>query len=213
MSKSKSSGRWLQEHFDDEYVKRAKKEGYRSRAAYKLLEVQEKYKLFKPGQTVVDLGAAPGGWSQIAKGWMMPGGVMIALDILDMTPLPDVHFILGDFREDTVLAQLEARLDGRAVDIVISDMAPNMSGQKSVDIPRAMYLAELAADFADNHLRQGGAFVTKLFHGEGFEEYIKELRSKYQRVVIFKPESSRDRSPEVYAVAMTKKDDRPKHMG
>ncbi len=203
-TRSKSSHRWLQEHFSDPYVKKAQAEGLRSRAAYKLEELVERDRLLKPGMVVVDLGAAPGGWSQWVRQALGEKGRVIALDILDMPGLAGVEFIHGDFREDAVLARLEATLDGQLVDLVLSDMAPNMSGVDAVDLPRAMHLAELAMEFADHHLRTGGAFLIKLFQGVGFDEYVRELRRRYAKVVIRKPAASRKRSPEVYALAQGK---------
>lgn len=205
MAKSKSSGRWLQEHFDDKYVKMAQKAGYRSRAVYKLIEIQEKYGIFKPGQVVVDLGAAPGGWSQIAIQWVKPKGRVIALDLLDIDPLDDVDFIQGDFQDDDVFATLESTIEGKKIDVVMSDMAPNMSGMKAVDQPKRMYLAELALDFALNHLGNKGCYITKLFHGVGFDPYIVAMRKAFKKVVIFKPDASRSRSSEVYAVGVEKR--------
>ena len=208
-TRSKSSQRWLKEHFSDPYVKKAQAEGLRSRAAYKLEELVERDRLLKPGMVVVDLGAAPGGWSQWVRQELNrldaahPGRV-IALDILDMPTLAGVEFLHGDFREESVLAELEAALEGQRVDLVLSDMAPNMSGVDAVDLPRAMHLAELAMDFADHHLRVGGAFLIKLFQGVGFDEYVRELRRRYTKVVIRKPAASRKRSPEVYALAQGK---------
>lgn len=204
MSRSKSSHRWLKEHFSDPYVKKAQAEGMRSRAAYKLEELVERDRLLKPGMAVVDLGAAPGGWSQWVRQSLGDTGRVVALDILDMPSLAGVEFICGDFREDAVLAQLEALLNGQAVDLVLSDMAPNMSGVDAVDLPRAMHLAELAMDFADHHLRPGGTFLIKLFQGVGFDDYVRALRKRYARVVIRKPAASRKRSPEVYALAQGK---------
>ena len=210
MARSKSSHRWLKAHFSDPFVKKAKAEGMRSRAVYKLEELVARDRLLKPGMTVVDLGAAPGGWSQWIRQELdridasRPGRV-IALDILEMPPLAGVEFLHGDFREDEVLSSLETALDGKSVDLVLSDMAPNKSGMDSVDQPRVMYLAELAMDFADGHLRPGGAFLIKLFHGVGFDDYVRELRRRYDRVVIRKPSASRQRSPEVYALAQGKR--------
>lgn len=201
MKRSKSSARWLREHFDDIYVQRAQQEGYRARAAYKLLEINQKERLLKPGQCVVDLGAAPGSWSQIAADVTGSKGRVIALDILPMAPLPDVGIITGDFREEAVLQQLLEMLAGQPVDVVMSDMAPNISGMASVDIPRAMYLVELALDLCNKVLKPGGDFVTKLFQGEGSDEFIKLLRQQFARVVIRKPAASRPRSREVYVVA------------
>ena len=203
-TRSKSSHRWLQEHFSDPYVKKAQAEGLRSRAAYKLEELVERDRLLKPGMVVVDLGAAPGGWSQWVRQALGEKGRVIALDILDMPSLAGVEFLHGDFREDAVLSQLEASLGGLPVDLVLSDMAPNMSGVDAVDLPRAMHLAELAMDFADNHLRVGGAFLIKLFQGVGFDDYVRQLRRRYSKVVIRKPAASRKRSPEVYALAQGK---------
>jgi len=209
-TRSKSSQRWLKEHFADPFVKKAQAEGLRSRAAYKLEELIARDRLLKPGMVVVDLGAAPGGWSQWVRQALdkldasRPGRVL-ALDILDMPPLAGVEFILGDFREDAVLQALQAQLGGQSVDLVLSDMAPNKSGVTAVDQPRAMHLAELALDFADQHLKPGGAFLIKLFQGAGFDDYIRELRRRYQKVHIRKPAASRARSPEVYALAQGKK--------
>ena len=203
-TRSKSSQRWLQEHFNDPFVKKAQAEGLRSRAAYKLEELVERDRLLKPGMTVVDLGAAPGGWSQWVRQALGDGGRVIALDILDMPPLAGVEFIHGDFREDAVLSQLESTLAGASVDLVLSDMAPDKSGVTAVDQPRAMYLAELAMVFADRHLRPGGDFLIKLFHGAGFDDYVRELRRRYAKVVVRKPAASRQRSPEVYALAQGK---------
>ncbi len=200
-TRSKSSQRWLKEHFADPYVKKAQAEGLRSRAAYKLEELVERDRLLKPGMVVVDLGAAPGGWSQWVRQAMGDGGRVMALDILEMPSLAGVEFIHGDFREDEVLARLEAMLNGQPVDLVLSDMAPNMSGVDAVDLPRAMHLAELAMDFADRHLRPGGALLIKLFQGVGFDDYVRALRKRYTRVVIRKPAASRKRSTEVYALA------------
>ncbi|WP_242108315.1 23S rRNA (uridine(2552)-2'-O)-methyltransferase RlmE [Luteimonas aquatica] len=208
-TRSKSSRRWLQEHFSDPYVKKAQAEGMRSRAAYKLEELVERDHLLKPGMVVVDLGAAPGGWSQWVRQELdrlapaQPGRV-VALDILEMPPLAGVEFLHGDFREEAVLSQLETSLDGRPVDLVLSDMAPNKSGVDVVDQPRAMHLAELAMDFADHHLRTGGAFLIKLFQGAGFDDYVRELRRRYAKVAVRKPAASRKRSPEVYALAQGK---------
>ena len=193
-TRSKSSQRWLKEHFSDPYVKKAQAEGLRSRD-----------RLLKPGMVVVDLGAAPGGWSQFVRQAMGDHGRVVAMDILDMPPLAGVEFLHGDFRDDSVLSQLEALLDGAPVDLVLSDMAPNKSGVDAVDQPRAMYLAELAMDFADRHLKPGGAFLIKLFQGTGFDDYIRELRRRYDKVAIRKPDASRKRSPEVYALGQGKR--------
>ena len=201
MARSKSSARWLREHFTDEYVKRAQAEGYRSRAVYKLLEIHEKDRLLRPGLTVVDLGAAPGGWSQLAARLVGGQGAVIALDILPMEPLPGVTFIEGDFREAAVLERLLSVLNDRPVDLVISDMAPNTSGIKAVDQPRGMYLAELALDFARRCLRPGGDFLTKAFQGEGFDPFLRDLRAAFATVAIRKPKASRARSAEQYLLA------------
>ena len=209
MARSKSSRRWLKEHFSDPYVKKAQAAGLRSRAAFKLEELVARDRLLKPGMVVVDLGAAPGGWSQWVRQELdrldpaRPGRVL-ALDILDMPPLAGVEFLHGDFREDAVLSSLETMLGGQPVDLVLSDMAPNKSGMEAVDQPRAMHLAELAMDFADRHLVPGGAFLIKLFQGVGFDGYVRDLRRRYARVVIRKPAASRPRSPEVYALAQGK---------
>lgn len=205
MAKSKSSRRWLDRHVNDPYVKRAQSEGYRSRAAYKLLELQQRDRLLRPGQRVVDLGAAPGGWSQVARRLVGDRGQVLALDILPMDELPGVEFILGDFREDAPLAELEQRLGGQPVDLVISDMAPNVSGMNAVDQPRAMYLCELALDFALQVLKPGGALVVKTFHGDGFDQFVRDLRSAFTRVASRKPQASRPRSREVYLVASGRK--------
>ena len=204
-TRSKSSQRWLKEHFADPYVKKAQAEGLRSRAAYKLEELIERDRLLKPGMVVVDLGAAPGGWSQFVRKALGDSGRVVAMDILEMPSLAGVEFLHGDFREDAVLSQLETLLDGQRVDLVLSDMAPNMSGVDVVDQARAMHLAELAMEFADNHLRPGGAFLIKLFQGVGFDDYVRELRRRYEKVAIRKPAASRKRSPEVYALAQGKR--------
>jgi 23S rRNA (uridine2552-2'-O)-methyltransferase len=203
-TRSKSSQRWLKEHFSDPYVKKAQAEGLRSRAAYKLEELVARDRLLKPGMRVVDLGAAPGGWSQWVREALGDDGRVFALDILEMPPLAGVEFLHGDFRDAMVLSSLESALDGQPVDLVLSDMAPNKSGVESVDQPRAMHLAELAMDFADAHLRPGGAFLAKLFQGVGFDDYVRELRRRYAKVAIRKPAASRKRSPEVYALAQGK---------
>jgi 23S rRNA (uridine2552-2'-O)-methyltransferase len=201
MKKTKSSRRWLDRHFNDEFVKKAQKEGYRSRAVYKLLEIQEKDRMIKPGQVVVDLGAAPGGWSQVAEKIVGDRGRVVALDILPMDSIAGVDFIQGDFREEEPLQQLRDLLGGQPVDLVISDMAPNVSGMNAVDQPRAMYLCELALEFAREVLQPGGGMVVKVFQGEGFDEYIRDMRSSFGKVVTRKPKASRPRSREVYLVA------------
>jgi len=210
VSRSRSSQRWLKEHFSDPYVKKAQAEGLRSRAAYKLEELLARERLLRPGMVVVDLGAAPGGWSQWVRRALdrldpaRPGRVL-ALDILEMPSLAGVEFLHGDFRDDAVLLQLQIALQGQPVDLVLSDMAPNKSGMDAVDQPRAMHLGELAMDFADHHLKPDGAFVIKLFQGVGFDEYLCQLRRRYARVVIRKPAASRKRSAEVYALACQKR--------
>jgi|TARA_B110000977_G_scaffold43135_1_gene58375 23S rRNA (uridine2552-2'-O)-methyltransferase len=201
MARSKSSKGWLQEHFDDQYVKQAQKLGYRSRACFKLLEIQEKDRLIKPGNLVIDLGSAPGGWSQVAAELVGHKGRVIASDILPMDSLAGVEFIKGDFTEAGVFEQLLGLIDNDCVDLVISDMAPNLSGVKDVDQPQAMYLVELALDMAKQVLKPGGALVAKVFQGEGFDEYYKDVRLVFTRVVTRKPDSSRSRSREVYMVA------------
>ncbi|MFT7558227.1 MAG: 23S rRNA (uridine2552-2'-O)-methyltransferase [Flavobacteriales bacterium] len=201
MAKSKSSNNWLQEHFSDEYVIKSQRDGYRSRASYKLIELSKKDKLLRPGMTVVDLGAAPGGWSQVAADLVGDKGMVIASDILPMDSLPDVQFLQGDFTEDQVFEDLLQILDGREVDLVISDMAPNMSGVSAVDQPAAMYLVELALDFAFKTLKPGGTFVCKVFHGEGFDAFFRDARKEFSSAVTRKPDASRARSSEVYLVA------------
>lgn len=201
MARSKSSKRWLNEHFDDEYVRRAQQEGYRSRAVYKLIEIQQKDHIFKPGMSVIDLGAAPGGWSEYAVSKLGRNGSVIALDILPMEPIAGVTVIQGDFREDAVLERLLQQIAGNQADLVISDMAPNISGMDVVDIPRAYYLAELALELARQVLKPGGGLLVKLFQGEGFDAYQKALKSCFKRVVMRKPKASRARSREIYALA------------
>lgn len=205
MARSKSSGRWLKEHFNDEYVQRAQREGWRSRAVYKLEELDQKYQLFKPGMTVVDLGAAPGGWSQYAMKALGERGRLIALDILDMDVIAGVEFLQGDFREESVFNRFMEMVGNQPVDLVMSDMAPNMSGVEAVDVPRGMYLVELAVDFANQALAEGGSFIAKVFQGEGFDELVRQLRGQYERVVVRKPRASRPRSREVYLLASGKK--------
>ena len=201
MGRSKSSHQWLRKHFDDEYVKRAQREGYRSRAVYKLDEIQQKDHILRPGSVVVDLGAAPGGWSQYAAQLLKDKGRIVALDILPMDPLPGVEFLQGDFREDDVLDALNELLGGATVNLVMSDMAPNISGMDAVDQPRSMYLVELAADFAASVLGKGGDLLFKGFQGEGFDSLLKDLRGQYRKVLIRKPKASRPRSREVYVLA------------
>lgn len=205
MARSKSSDAWLKEHFNDHYVELAKKEGWRSRAVYKLQEIDQKDKLFKPGMCVVDLGAAPGGWSQWTVSKLGNQGEVFALDILPVEPFAGVTFIQGDFREDTVYNQLLESLAGRPVDVVMSDMAPNMSGNKAVDIPRAMYLVELCVDLAEQVLKTNGDLLMKVFQGEGYNELIQSLKTQYSKVITRKPKASRPRSKEVYILARGKK--------
>ncbi|HAB03558.1 MAG TPA: 23S rRNA (uridine(2552)-2'-O)-methyltransferase RlmE [Pseudomonas sp.] len=198
VQRSKSSANWLREHFNDPFVKQAQKDGYRSRASYKLLEIQEKDRLIRPGMSVIDLGAAPGGWSQVTSRLIGGQGRLIASDILEMDSIPDVTFIQGDFTQDEVLQQILQAVGDSHVDLVISDMAPNMSGTPAVDMPRAMFLCELALDLATRVLRPGGDFLIKIFQGEGFDMYLKDVRSKFDKVQMRKPSSSRDRSREQY---------------
>jgi len=190
----------LKEHFDDSYVKLAKEKGYRSRASFKLLDIQEKDNLFKKGMTVVDLGAAPGGWSQIAADLVGDNGRVVASDILPMDSLAGVEFVQGDFTEESVLNEILAVMDGDLADLVISDMAPNMSGMNSIDQPAAMYLVELALEMAKDVLKPKGNFVAKVFQGEGFDQYLLDVRANFDRVVTRKPDSSRARSREVYII-------------
>ncbi len=202
MAKKRSSSKaWLKEHRDDPYVQRAQREGYRSRACYKLLELQAKDRLIRPAMTVIDLGSAPGGWSQVAVELVGHKGRVIASDILPMDSIAGVDFVLGDFTEDAVITQLLETIGESPVDLVISDMAPNMSGVSAVDQPRAMYLVELALDMARRVLSPGGSFVAKVFHGEGFDELFRDVRDSFDKVLTRKPEASRPRSREVYLVA------------
>lgn len=200
MGRSKSSQRWLQEHHADPYVQKARKEGYRSRAVYKLIELQEKDHLLKPGQFVIDLGAAPGGWTEYASQFTGQNGRVIAVDILPMEPIADVDIIEGDFTEQAILEQILALVDHAPVDLVLSDMAPNISGIDSVDQPKSMYLVELAYDLALQVLDKNGRFVVKMFQGEGFDELVKVFKSTFKSVKFRKPKASRPRSREVYAV-------------
>lgn len=191
----------MQEHFDDEYVRMAQAQGYRSRAVFKLKEIQEKDHLIKPGMNIVDLGAAPGGWSQFARPLIGKNSRLVALDILPMEPIENVDFIQGDFREDSVLAELYQLLDNAPIDLVMSDMAPNMSGNASIDLPRSIYLGELALETARTILTKNGSFLVKLFQGEGFEALHREVQHSFSKVVIRKPKASRPRSNEVYILA------------
>jgi 23S rRNA (uridine2552-2'-O)-methyltransferase len=198
MKRSRTSKAWMREHVTDPYVQLANKEGYRSRAVYKLIELDERDHLLKPGMTVVDLGAAPGGWTQVAAKKIGLSGVLVAFDILPMDPVHGALFIQGDFREDAALAQLDAALHGRPVDLVISDMAPNISGIGVADQARSMHLAELALEFSRQRLKPGGNFLVKVFQGEGFDDFVREMRASFSQVLIRKPKASRDRSTEVY---------------
>ena len=204
MKPSKTSKQWMREHVNDPFVQLAQKEGYRSRAAYKLLEIDARDRLIKPGMVVVDLGATPGGWSQVAAAGVGRGGKVIALDLLPLDPLAGVDFIQGDFRQPGVLGQLEGFLQGKPVGLVISDMAPNMSGVVSADQARAMHLAELAMEFSLEHLKTDGSFLVKTFQGAGFEDFLRLMRSRFTKVVTRKPKASRDRSSEVYLLASGK---------
>jgi 23S rRNA (uridine2552-2'-O)-methyltransferase len=199
--RTKSSARWLAEHASDEFVKRARAEGWRSRAVFKLAEIQTTERLLRAGIRCVDLGAAPGGWSQYAARIIGGASRIVATDILPMDAIAGVDFVQGDFREEGVLAQVQAHLGGAKVDLVLSDMAPNLAGIDAVDQPRSMYLAELALDFADRVLAPGGDTLIKLFQGAGFDEIIREARRRYGRVVTKKPKASRSRSPEIYLLA------------
>jgi 23S rRNA (uridine2552-2'-O)-methyltransferase len=201
MKQSNSSKRWLKEHFSDTYVKQAHQQGLRSRAYFKLEELDQKEKLFKKGMTICDLGAAPGGWSQYLSKKLAQQAKIFALDILPMPDLPGVDFLCGDFTEESILAQFSEKLSAREVDAVISDMAPNFSGLKQVDMIKAMYLAELAAEFAMQMLKPGGFFLVKIFQGQGFDQYLKTVRASFEKVKIIKPDASRDRSREVYLLA------------
>ncbi|MEI8361905.1 MAG: 23S rRNA (uridine(2552)-2'-O)-methyltransferase RlmE [Betaproteobacteria bacterium] len=200
-----SSKAWIHEHINDEYVKRAQKEGYRARAAYKLTEIDDKDKLIKPGMTIVDLGATPGSWSQVAVQRLKGQGRIIALDLLDMEPIKGVEFIKGDFREDAILKQLENSLNGKQADLVIADMAPNITGITIVDQAGAAYLTELALEFSKECLKPSGNFLVKVFIGEGFEDILQNMRSSFDKVVTRKPKASRGRSNEVYLLGLGRK--------
>jgi 23S rRNA (uridine2552-2'-O)-methyltransferase len=209
-SSSKVNKAWLHDHINDPYVKLAQREGYRARAAYKLKEIDEAFGLVRPGQFVVDLGCAPGAWSQYLRRRLAPGGAavgaldgtIVGLDVLPMEPIEGVHFIQGDFREAEVLAQLQAALAGRQVDLVVSDMAPNLSGISSVDAARMEELVELAVEFAQSHMQAGGALVAKVFHGAGYDPVLRRLRQAFLHVKPHKPKASRDRSSETFLVAI-----------
>ena len=203
MARNKTSKAWMQEHVNDPYVQRAKREGWRSRAAFKLMEIDDKDKLLKRGEVVVDLGATPGGWSQVAVKRVGDGGLVLALDLLEMDPIHGVEFIQGDFREEQVLDELEKRLHGRRVGLVMSDMAPNMSGVPLVDQARVMHLAELGLEFSRDHLKPEGAFLVKVFQGTDYESFLRLMRETFRTVVIRKPDASRDRSAELYLLGRT----------
>jgi len=205
MKRSKTSKAWMQEHLNDAFVKQAQKDGYRARAAYKLIEIDDKDQLIKPGMMVVDLGSVPGSWSQVAVQRLKGQGKVIALDILPMVGIGGVDFIQGDFREDAVLTELEERLNGQPIDLVISDMAPNISGIGSVDQAKATYLTELAVDFSLKWLKPNGNFLVKVFIGSGFEEIVQLMRESFEKVVTRKPKASRDRSSEVYLLGLKRK--------
>jgi len=202
---SRTSKAWMQEHLNDEFVKRAQKEGYRARAAYKLIEIDDKDKLIKPGMTIVDLGSTPGSWSQVAVQRIKGNGKIIALDILDMQAIAGVEFIQGDFREEAVLKRLLEVLNNKPVDLVIADMAPNISGVKDVDQAGATYLTELALEFSGEWLKPGGNFLVKVFIGSGFDDIVKTMRQRFDKVVTRKPKASRDRSSEVYLLGLKRK--------
>ena len=201
MAKKGSSRRWMHEHLNDEYVKKAQKEGYRSRAVYKLLEIIEKSQIINKGDKILDLGAAPGGWSQVAAKIVGKSGQVIASDILSIEEISGVNFLQGDFTEQSVYDELITLTQGSSIDIVLSDMAPNMSGQLSVDQPKSIYLAELAIDLAVKTLSKNGHFIVKIFQGDGFDDYVKNARKVFKKVSIIKPKASRPRSKEVYLLA------------
>ena len=205
MKKHKSNKAWIHEHVTDPYVQRAKAEGWRSRAAFKLIEIDSKEHLLKPGMTVADLGAAPGSWSQYASQRIQPGGRLFAIDILEMQPIAGVEFIQGDFREDAVLRQFEAGLGGRTVDLVLSDMAPNMSGVQLTDQARVMHLAELTLEFASLHLKPGGDMLVKVFQGAGYMELRDAMRRVFEVILVRKPAASRGRSAETFLLGRKKR--------
>lgn len=201
MARSSSSKQWLKEHFSDRFVKQAREDGYRSRAAYKLIEIQKRDQIIKSGMTVIDLGAAPGGWSQLISRWVCEKGKIIALDILPMNSLAHVEFIQGDFREPEIFEQLIHAANDQKADVIVSDMAPNTSGMSSVDQPRAMYLAELSLLLCEKMLKNNGCLVVKVFQGEGYDLFLKNLKTYFKTVTVRKPEASRGRSRENYLVA------------
>jgi len=204
MKKTRTSKAWLQEHVNDAFVKQAHKDGFRSRAAYKLMEIDEKYKLIKPGMNVVDLGSTPGSWSQVAANILQGKGHIIAMDLLPMDPIPKVDFIQGDFREEASLRELEAHLNNSPIDLVISDMAPNITGIKTIDQPNVMYLNELALDFSLQWLKPSGHLLVKTFLGHDFDKMVKKMRPEFEKVITVKPRASRDRSSEVYLLGFAK---------
>ena len=205
MKLSNRSKAWMQEHLNDEYVKRAQKEGYRARAAYKLMEIDDKDKLIRPGMTIVDLGSAPGSWCQVAKQRLKGQGRIIGLDLLDMHTITGVEFIQGDFGEESVLKELEKKLNNKQVDLVIADMAPNISGVKDTDQAGAIYLTELALEFSQQWLKPKGNFLVKVFIGVGFDDIVKRMRSEFDKVVTRKPKASRGRSNETYLLGLGRK--------
>jgi 23S rRNA (uridine2552-2'-O)-methyltransferase len=205
MKRRPTSKAWMQEHVNDEFVKRAQREGYRARAAYKLMEIDDRDHLIKPGMTIVDLGATPGSWSQVAMQRLQGKGRVIALDLLEMQAIPGVDFIQGDFREDAILKQLETMLGDKAVDLVIADMAPNISGISVVDQANAAYLTELALEFSLKWLKPGGSFLVKVFIGSGFDEIVRSMRNGFEKVATRKPKASRDRSSETYLLGLNRK--------
>jgi 23S rRNA (uridine2552-2'-O)-methyltransferase len=205
MKRTKTSKAWMKEHVNDFFVKQAKKGGYRSRAAYKLIEIAERDRLIVPGMTIIDLGAAPGGWSQVAAEKLAGKGAVIAVDLLEMQAIPGVLFVQGDFREPQVLAEVKKKLEGRSPGLVISDMSTNITGISVVDQARGVELAELALDFSADQLNSGGNFLVKVFQGSGFEEFLNAMRTTFDRVVTRKPEASRDRSSEIYLLGLGKR--------
>jgi 23S rRNA (uridine2552-2'-O)-methyltransferase len=213
VKKSHSSRQWLRRHVNDPYVQRSKREGYRSRSAYKLIEIDERDRLLRPGQVIVDLGSAPGGWSQVAAKRVGEAGLVVAIDLLPMESIAGVTFVQGDFTSGKGAAAVQAALGGRQVDLVMSDMAPNMTGIAVTDQARAMYLAELSRDFAQLQLKRDGALLVKIFQGAGYDEYLKSLRRAYQKVVVRKPDASRDESAEQYLLARGLKPEIPEARG
>lgn len=205
MKRTKTSKAWMKEHVNDFFVQQAKKEGYRSRAAYKLIEIAERDHLLRPGMTVVDLGAAPGGWTQVVAEKLKGKGRVIAVDLLEMAPLPGVIFIQGDFREESILAKLKEQLENCPLDLVISDMSPNITGIGIIDQTRGMHLAELALEFCVEQLNSGGNFLVKVFQGSGFDEFLRAMRATFNRVVTRKPGASRGRSSEIYVLGLGKR--------